>query len=280
MKNFQNKEYVVFKFEEDDEINTAQLDVVNGTLVIENYSDEYSHEMNYHKVSVEGLSQLKTLKTLILSYFSLNKFIAENPIPKSVVNLHLIDCRFKDLTCIHNLTQLESFTLTYPDGIGNYQFHFQQPDYAPLQSLKALGLSGVLLRKIPSFEGLEHLERLYLIGNMIPKIQNLEKFYNLKELHLQNNRITKIQGLGNLKNLQRLYLTDNKIKVIENLDLLTEIEYLDLNANIIFNEMKYDMPLNEAKKYFGHMKNLMILNDKLYPDSPFYTFQRNAPTYL
>jgi len=280
MGNRQNSEYVLFKFEEEGEIDKAQLDVENGTLVIENYSDEYSHEMNYHKVSVEGFSKLKTLKTLILSSFNLENFVANNPIPKSVTNLHLINCRFNDLNCIHNLTQLESFTLTFPDDLGSYQFHFQQSDYTPLQSLKALGLSGVLLRKIPSFDGLENLETLYLFGNMIPKIQNLGKFCNLKELHLQNNQIDKIQELDNLTNLQRLYLHDNKINIIENLDTLTEIEYLDLNSNIIFNEMKYKMPLNEAQKYFGHMKNLTILNGRLYPDNPFYTFQRNRPTYL
>ena len=35
------------------------------------------------------------------------------------------------------------------------------------------------------------------------------------------------------------------------------------------------MPLEEAKVYFGHLKNLIILNDTLYPDNDFYMFQRN-----
>lgn len=277
MKDFQNNEHVIFRFEEDGEIDKDRLDLENGTLVIDNYGDAYDHEMNYHKVSVEGLSKLKTLKRLVLSRFNLENFVLNNPIPKSIVALHLINCRFNDLNCIHNLTQLESFTFTYLRGeLGGYKFHFQLSDYAPFQSLKALGLSGVLLRKIPSFDGLENLETLYLFGNMVPKMQNLEQFSKLEELHLQHNIIEKIENLDNAVQLKRLYINQNGIASFEGLEDLENLEYLDLNDNLFFQANKYQMPLREVKEHFGHLKKLIMLNGQLYPDNDYYTFERRG----
>ena len=271
-----NNEYIDCKYVyEDGETHQEELYIENNSLVIQNPGNPD----DYNRVLLTGFTTSLPLNTLVLYHFDLENFVSNNPIPKTITALHLINCRFKNLTCINYLTQLESFTFTLL-ARGSYQFSFKNSDYAPFKSLKTLGLSGVLLRKVPYFKGFKNLETLILLDNMIPKIEGLEQFDKLKELHLQNNQIEKIEGLDNLTQLRRLYLYQNKITMLENLEDLTNLEYLDLNYNIFFNEKEYKMPLEEAQNYFGHMKNLIMLNDTLYPDNDFYKFQRNPEIYI
>lgn len=271
MTNTRKNKYIMGKYiYEDGEVHQEKSYIESDTLVIQNpgFQDDYD------RVLLKGFNTGLNIKTLVLYHFDLENFVLNNPIPETVAALHLINCRFDNLTCINHLTQLENFTFTLL-AIGSYQFSYKSSDFSHFKSLKTLGLSGVLLRRIPIFKGFKNLETLILIDNMISKIEGLEQFDKLNELHLQCNQIEKIEGLDNLHQLKRLYLYQNKIKLIENLDNLTRLEYLDLNYNIFFNEKEYKMPLDQAQRYFGHMKNLIMLNDNLYPDNDFYKFQRN-----
>ncbi|MFX1573902.1 MAG: leucine-rich repeat domain-containing protein [Promethearchaeota archaeon] len=272
MTNIRNNDYIHCKYiYEDGEIHHDKIFLEHNTLVIQNPGNPD----DYDRVFLTGFTTSLPLNTIVLYHFDLENFVVNNPIPQTITALHLINCRFKNLSCVHYLSRLRSFTFTLL-ARGSYQFSFKNSDYAPFKLLKTLGLSGVLLRRIPNFKGLKNLETLILIDNMIPKIEGLEQFDKLKELHLQNNQIEKIEGLDNLHQLRRLYLYENKISLIENLENLTNIEYLDLDYNIFFNENEYKMPLKKAQSYFGHMKNLVMLNDTLYPDNDFYKFHRNS----
>lgn len=82
--------------------------------------------------------------------------------------------------------------------------------------------------------------------------------------------------MESLFHLKRLYIYDNRIESFKDLDNLENLKYLDLNYNLFFQADEYQMPLREAKEYFGHLKKLLMLNGHLYPDNDFYTFLRGG----
>ncbi|OFI05865.1 N-acetylmuramoyl-L-alanine amidase LytC precursor [Clostridium acetireducens DSM 10703] len=130
---------------------------------------------------LDGIEELKNLKTLKLNYSKIKKL--------------------EPLTKLNCLTELELIS----GEIENID------ELKKCYNLKKLTLNDNKIKDITPLENLENLEYLYLEDNEIRDITPLRNLTNIRELSLKYNEIIDIRPLENLNKIRILYLNGNEI---------------------------------------------------------------------
>lgn len=175
-----------------------------------------------------------------------------------------IDVRGKNTIDLHNLTNLQSLSITWRKaitGIDRCQkleeiclVEFKQADLSLIKTLKNLKEVLIKTASIKNLSGLEHLGslRLLSLGNCrsLRSIVAINGLSNLKRLDIDAcSNIADYESLTNLPNLETLRIVDcrglKSIKFVKQLPALTRLT-LSGNTNVLDGDMTPTVGIKEV----------------------------------
>jgi Leucine-rich repeat (LRR) protein len=188
------------------ELNLRENNVKDLTALSEIKNLEYLNiYSNNNIISIESITDLTNLKTLIIQGVDLEENLELLNNFKNLNRLDLCNCSISDISFINKFNKL-----------------------------KELNLRDNHIKDISILADLVNLEILDLRGNLITDISPLKNITTLKELNLRENRIKDLSALSELENLEYLNIhSNNNIKSIEPISGLTNLKTLIMrNVNV------------------------------------------------
>jgi Leucine-rich repeat (LRR) protein len=203
------------------------------------YSEKDTSRINFRKWHAsKSTSKDKPFPTdeNLLEIFNLTKLELFNITPSPVLwngpNKYSSD--FTDLSCVYNLTKLETLVVRRNEKLKNIN------DLVNLKSLKSLTLSGCKIEDISVLKDFKDLRFLDLSLNRLCDLSPLKELTNLEYINLSGNLIENSQ-LVHLENkgVVHLILSANFLDSITTFENSNSLATLDVSSNHKLNQLHF-----------------------------------------
>lgn len=204
-------------------VNAAIRDNAIGLNLSSQNDEERLSDTDIRKLSVDIVSNLKSLKKLDLSWNSVTNisFIRE------LKNLETLYLHFNNIDNISLLNELQFLLIL---DLGNNRIE-DASVIKELTSLTSLSLRRNPISDFTFVKNFKFLTYLDLSNDTIGNLSYLKELKSLKELELWNNPIEDATFIGELKSLTSLKLINNRINNISFIKNLNKLSSLWLAAN-------------------------------------------------
>ncbi len=189
------------------------------------------------RLSADDIMDLKSWRSIDLSYRNLNKFPLELCYFPFLQKIDLAE------NYIFELKELPFQWIALEElNLQRNQFQYYPDDLSSFPALKKLNLSFNRIEQIVFNDKNCQIPHVNVNANQINKLESVSIQKNaLSILELDNNGLQELPDLKHLLNLEFLYLRKNQIKQLTGMNQLKELRKIDLRENPLPIEAFYEL---------------------------------------